>query len=245
MESRFWGRSLPAINKISCTFVVQVLLMKYILPLILLSVLIWSGCCKQCKSEFISDLPLQQSTISWFSNYTDDIDQQLVQFNRDDGYPAGFFYSAAIYGAEEFDGNCVGDDRCGYCCDRYGGRNATFELTSVDPVPAASFKFAFTKNFKDYERIVRPEEVYDRLSLSFNNKLSCQMLFDSLGLTGEFAYHADFEINDVTFNQVYVCTLSQTQVDPNKREPEAVYLTQNKGIVGFKFTNGEVWNLAP
>lgn len=199
---------------------------------ILLAALIAGGCCGDCPDRFLGSFDLQAGSLDWLnaSRVQDRI------FAAPGQPPVIMRYSAVELSYTEGQGDCT-RSRCGLCCDDYEAQFAFLQLKAADETIV--FDFFLQKDFLLGSPYEAPNTVGDYILITMDNRLPGELFLNSPALRPAVT------LNGVLFNQVFVIEGDRSTANPNLRQPIAYYFNKAQGIVGFEYSNGEVFVLQP
>jgi len=201
-----------------------------LISLLTLSVVFFSACCGDCNGIFLGSFRIKEDSKTWiaFAN-TDPIRFQGPGFQT-----AVFQYSFPAFNLTPDVFNCAVDD-CGTCCDEYENEVAAFNFSSQDL--NVNFTLSLQPDFINYSPTNEVEEVGDYITIGMSGELFGDLFLEDPLLQNRVT------IGGTEFLSVFVRERDRATLDTTTREPWAYYFTQDRGIVAFKFANGEEWTI--
>lgn len=200
----------------------------------LLSSLLGLGaCCEPCDTTDLGSFSLNQGSNEWIEYAT--TTPRLFQSSM--GREITFSYSSQQSGLEDQVENCNSVDNCGACCE-YSYNSAFIFTEFLSTNLEFNFDVSLRKDFLRNNVLQDPTTIDDYLSITFNNRISME-LFSIPDTTSA----VNATLNGKTFTRVFAYVEDAVVLDPNSKEPAAIYFTKDEGIVGFKLADGEEWSL--
>lgn len=195
------------------------------------ALLCWAGCCSPCDQSSLGDFQLQRESKDWLTF----ADGAPRRYRSNDGLEKLITYNFLEQTVVERQENCS-ETNCGLCCDNFTAESATTTLVSDDNL--LTFTIRIEKNFITNDVSEVSGQVDDRLFISLNGQINCELMN-----LPENRPDRTIELNDTTYTNVLVCGIQPDAARPETREIFRYYFQPGQGILGFEETNGRVWSL--